>query len=123
MGELVGVIDSLNAFRPSFLKRTALLFDKIALPLVGDDVMGQWIETNPVESNELLWLIDQGIVFEVTPPKSPDELSPDEENQIRLISKTLEECFLNLLGGGATAETPPEKIKAIVRQRIADPTL
>ena len=78
MAELIGVIDSFSAMRPSFLKRTALLFDRMAIHHFNAGNLDYWLEAHPDESQELLWLMDQQIIFEAKLPTS--DVSLDKES-------------------------------------------
>jgi len=123
MAELIGVIDSFNALRPSFLKRTSLLFERIALPEVREEIINQWQDTQPNEANELFWLIEQGIVFQVNTPTSTSLLALDEEDEkeIEVISKDFEKSLTDFFG--EITETSPSEITEIVQKRLADPSL
>jgi len=124
MAELIGVINSIHALRPPFLKRTALLFDRIALPEAGNTPIDKWSETHPDECNELLWLIDKGIVFEARVTKA-DMLSvtAEDEAELKISGKEMAEAFEKILEGAPFTSTPSETIIARIKEQLTNPGL
>lgn len=124
MAELIGVIDGFHSLRPPFLKRTALLFDRIALPEVGKAAMDRWSETQPDECNELLWLIDKNIVFEAKVPKADMlSLTAESESELELFAKDMQEAVKKMLGSSLSLDMPSEVLVAKVTEQLRNPEL
>jgi hypothetical protein len=122
MAELIGVIDGFHALRPSFLKRTALLFDRMALP--GKVMLDQWSVSYPAECQDLSWLLDNEIVFQVSVP-NPDALSLTDEDKIELktFSNKLDETFAKMLDNSSWQNTPSDILLEQLRKQLDDPEL
>jgi hypothetical protein len=124
MAELVGVIDSMNAIQPLVLKRTALLFDRIAVPVTEDNTVEYWYKQNVLDAKDLLWLINEGIAYEVkAPPKASIILNADDEREVNLVGEEIKEAFRLLLGHDVVLESPIGEIESTLKRRFQDPNV
>jgi hypothetical protein len=118
MNGLIAVADSLSALDFSFRKRAALLFDRIAIPQVHDGATRAWVKEKPEHCNELLWLMENGIVFE--PILTPEFL---EDGQIlqdaELAINTLKKLMRLVVGDNDNLDTA----SSTVHEYLADPNL
>lgn len=121
MAELIGVIDGVHALQPPFLKRTALLFDRIALPEVDEFSLNHWSQTFPNECNELLWLIDRQIVFQAEMPRSDTSLTAEDVSELELFNSAMEETLLKIFGDKLLLKAPPEVIILKFKEQLTKP--
>jgi len=98
MADLIGVVGAAHLLSPSYLKRTALLFDRMAIPQLTESTLDYWLTTQPVECNNLIWLLDQGLVFQAGVPKTGDDIDQDTENEIRSSIEGLQNSLSGFFG-------------------------
>ena len=80
MLEFIAVNDSLALFNIASLKREALMFDRIALPLF-KSIAEEVADNSPTQRTiaEVEWLMDRGIVFEPEATLTDERLAASEE--------------------------------------------
>lgn len=81
MKEFVAVNDSSILFHPASLKREALMFDRIALPLFTNiaEIFGKSRQDAPQVLAEIEWLMDKGITFEPEAKPISEEIITSDE--------------------------------------------
>ena len=121
MADFVGVIDLFGAQQPSLVKRTALLFDKIALPLPREEGLDQWCAAEPDNRNDILWLLEQGILFQPKYPSEHTALAWIGEEEVRQISDSLDISVEGLMGDDFTKDMSTEYIATTLSQKIQNP--
>jgi hypothetical protein len=79
--EFVAVNDSSILFHPASLKREALMFDRIALPLFTNiaEIFGKSRQDAPQVLAEIEWLMDKGITFEPEAKPISEEIITSDE--------------------------------------------
>lgn len=121
MAELIGVTDGVHALQPSFLKRTALLFDRMALPEVSETSFDEWRKTYPDECNELSWLIDREIIFHAKVPRSDISLTAEDERELNLFANAMEETSVKLFGDRLLVEGASEIVVTKFKEYLINP--
>jgi hypothetical protein len=120
MAELIGIIDGLLALRPPFLKRAALLFDKMAVPL-NPDVIDYWSKSHPEECQELIWLMERGLVFEPKLPTAETDIDPNLRKEVEQYAATAADYLSKTIGGRNPLDITVHNVSSIFAEMTADP--
>ncbi len=114
MKPYVAVAHPFQMFLPSQVKRTALLFDRIAMVSADSGYLrGDGFNAFPEVASQLAWLIDNGIAFE---PPIPTSLSKESDYDVERCREHVKE-LLRILGGSDVSVDEASKFLQTVKAK------